>query len=278
MLQTYPGFDAKIWSITAPPYKQRDLAIAIAKMLEADSASQKADGYQYDVVNLTRQLLGNQSATIRLRMKTAFHDKNIAAFRRESAKFLELIRHLDTLLGTRHEFLRAWIADARKWVNSAERAFYERNARQIITTWHRPGASLTDYSNRQWNGLVKTYYMARWAEFLKRAEESLAQNKPLDQGADDRWRIKFKATGSMLPAKTSPRSPMAIPLRRPNVFLRCIAGKLFSRPNHLPSLANGRPTTFPFPTTLFGRFRTRSRRPAVTPSHSGGNPAKVPLW
>lgn len=162
-------------------------------MFKADPACKKADGYQYDLVNLTRQAIGNQSFIVHGRMMRAIQAKNLAAFRKESALFLEMGRDVDTLMGTRHEFLLgAWIADARKWgTDSAEQAFYEHNARQILSTWKEPGSTLTDYASRQWNGMMRNYYLPRWEEYIKRQDDALTQNKPFDANAYKTWRIKF---------------------------------------------------------------------------------------
>lgn len=195
-LQAHPrlGKGMDRWADSFIPYKQKDLISAVEQLFKADPACRRSDGYQFDVVNLTRQALGNHSSVLRDRMLDAFKAKDLAAFRRESAQFLELGRDLDTLLGTRHEFLLGtWIANARRWDNNpAEQALYERNARQILTTWHRPGSRLTDYANRQWNGMMKTYYLPRWETFIRLMDESLVQNKPLDQAAFDGWCVQFE--------------------------------------------------------------------------------------
>ena len=199
MLQCKPG-EGTGWTDPTIPYKNPDLVAALEQMLKADPACRKADGYQFDLVNLTRQAIGNQSTIVHVRMMKAVQDKNLAAFRKESALFLEMGRDIDTLMATRHELLLgAWIADARKWgLSSTEQAFYEHNARQILSTWREPGnehngGTLTDYASRQWNGMMKSYYMPRWEEYIKRQDESLVQSKPFNQSAYAQWRIKFEA-------------------------------------------------------------------------------------
>ena len=127
-------------------------------------------------------------------MKRAADAGDLARFRREAALFLAMGRDLDALLGTRHEFLLGrWIAAARAWAAApAEAAYYERNARQLITTWHQPGCALTDYANRQWNGLLATYYLRRWEEYIRRREAALVENKPFDFNAYNKWRVEFE--------------------------------------------------------------------------------------
>ena len=128
------------------------------------------------------------------RMMVAAESKDLTAFRRESALFLAIGHDIDTLLATRHEFLLGrWLADARSWgATAAEKAYYEFDARQIITTWHKAGTCLDDYANRQWNGLMGSYYLGRWAEYVKRMDAALATGVPLDKPAYTAWRIAFE--------------------------------------------------------------------------------------
>jgi alpha-N-acetylglucosaminidase len=195
VLQAVPHLNDKGgWTNPSFPYKQAALVAAIDELLKAEPASQQADGYQFDLVNLTRQALGNHAATVHARMMRAVEIKDLPAFRREAALFLELGRDLDTLLGSRHEFLLGrWLADARAWAATpAEQAYYEYNARQIITTWHKTGGGLNDYANRQWNGLMASYYLGRWSEFIKRLDAALAEGKPMDSAAYTQWRYRFE--------------------------------------------------------------------------------------
>lgn len=182
------------WPNPGIPYANVDLVSVLDRLFEADPASARADGYRFDVVNLCRQALGNHSRTIHRRLFAAIKAGDLAAFRRESARLLELMRDADTLLGTRREFLLgSWIADARSWgVTPAEKDCYERNAREILTTWHKPGGSLTDYANRQWNGLIASYYIPRWEEFFRRMDAALADGKPFDNAGYREWAVRFE--------------------------------------------------------------------------------------
>ncbi len=194
ILQSIPHYQAgQARAKSSLPLKQKFLTAALETMLKADKKCRKADGYLFDVVNLTRQALGNVMPRIHSRMMCAAADKDLQAFRRESARFLELGRDIDELLGTRSEFLLGrWIADARVWgTTPEEQKYYECNARQIITTWHKSAGGLTEYAARQWNGLIRTYYLAHWEEFIKRVDASLAGNKPYEQSAYLQWRVKF---------------------------------------------------------------------------------------
>jgi len=182
------------WSDHSYPYQQKNLVAAIYQMDRADPACRLADGYRFDMVNLTRQALSNQASIVNARMMVAAESKDITAFRRESALFLAIGHDIDTLLATRHEFLLGrWLADARSWgTTAAEQAYYEFDARQIITTWQKAGTCLDDYANRQWNGLMGSYYLERWTEYIKRMDAALTTGVPLDKAAYTAWRIAFE--------------------------------------------------------------------------------------
>lgn len=163
-------------------YDNRYLVQALAIMFKADKLSQQSDAYKFDIVNLTRQALGNYGTVLHRNMVNAYNLKSIEEFRTYSARFIQLGMEIDALLGTRHEFLLGkWLDDARRWGNTfEEEAYYGRNARELITTWHVAGGGLNDYSNRQWNGLMRSYYMPRWEMFIQQMDQSLVQGKPMD--------------------------------------------------------------------------------------------------
>jgi len=192
VFQVSPVMDLNksFWS-TSPkiPYKNRELVLALNRMFEASEISRQTDSYRFDVVNLTRQALGNYGMVLHRNMILAYEQKNLQGFRNYSSQFIRLGFELDSLLGTRHEFLLGkWLNDAKcKGTTPAEQKYFERDAREIITTWHKAGGGLTDYSNRQWNGLISSYYIPRWIEFITKLEESIATGKPFDEKAFASW-------------------------------------------------------------------------------------------
>jgi alpha-N-acetylglucosaminidase len=176
------------------PYKNEQLVQALNRMFQASELSKQSDAYRFDVVNLTRQALGNYGMVLYHKMMDAYEKKEEPEFQLSSAKFLQLGVEIDSLLATRHEFLLGrWLADAGQWgENQDEKLYYERDAREIVTTWHKAGGGLDDYSNRQWNGLIRSYYMPRWKEFIDRLNDSLLKKKPIDEKAFAGWCNDFE--------------------------------------------------------------------------------------
>ena len=179
------------------PYRNADLVRAWQLFLRAGTAARKSSACQRDLVDTTRQALGNLGLTLRDEMAAAYDRKDAAAFKKAGDKFMTLGCDIDEFLGTRTEFmLGPWIDDARSWAaNPGERAYYETDARSIITIW---GGSLTDYAGRQWNGLMRDYYLPRWQGLIDATLAELKGGKPVDrQALEQQWRehdLKFATT------------------------------------------------------------------------------------
>jgi alpha-N-acetylglucosaminidase len=94
---------------------------------------------------------------------------------------------MDRLLATRTDFLLGrWLESAKAWGQTpAEKALYEQNARDLITLWGDKNSPLHDYSNRQWSGLLRSFYKPRWQQFFDKAQASLKTGQPIDLTAFD---------------------------------------------------------------------------------------------
>ena len=169
-------------------YNNRDLIHAWELLLQAGPVARKSSAYQRDLVDVTRQALSNLGLTLQQRMAEAYDRKDAAAFKAAASQFMVLGGDLDKFLGTRTEFmLGPWIGDARSWgVDESEQAYFEKDARAIITVW---GADLTDYAGRQWNGLMRDYYLPRWQLLINATQAELNGGKPVDRPALQKlWR------------------------------------------------------------------------------------------
>ncbi len=152
-------------------YNPDDLWDAWVKLDAAVPELGGKDTYRFDLVDLARQCLVDLSVSLQHDISVAYNEADSAALKAASQRFLDLADDLDTLLGTRREFLLgAWLEDAKQWAtNDCERRQYERNARLLVTVWgpaDRNAAMLFDYSNRQWSGLIRGFYRPRWQKFL----------------------------------------------------------------------------------------------------------------
>ncbi|QJD96667.1 alpha-N-acetylglucosaminidase [Mucilaginibacter robiniae] len=208
-----PTFDtATIWTKTHLNYPRRELLPAWDEMIKAIPTCQKSDGFNYDLVDVTRQILANYAAPLQRKWVQAYQDKNQANFKQYSNEYLQLITDMDRLLATRRDFLLGtWIADARSCGSTtAEKALYERNARNLITLWGNKNSPLHEYSCRQWSGLLNDFYKVRWQKFFDLTAKSMAQNEAVDVRVFDKtiseWEWEWVNTNKPYPVHTTGNS------------------------------------------------------------------------
>jgi alpha-N-acetylglucosaminidase len=171
-------------------YDNRDLFRVWGLLLKAAPDARNISSYERDLTDVTRQCLGNLGMVLYKKMVSAYGKKDAKAFKKAAENFMALGRDIDMMLATRSEFmLDKWIEDATSWATSEnEKAYYEKNARTIITTWGGNG-ELLDYANRQWSGLMQDYYLPRWQIFIDAILEELNGGKVADRKVlEKRWR------------------------------------------------------------------------------------------
>ena len=149
-------------------YDQRELRDAIEKLLSAASDCEKERAYRFDIVDFTRQFMVNAAQIPYHEMVTAFQTKNRPAFDKAASEFLGMLNNQDRLLACDEHFMVGkWLDDARRIAPTpAQKIQNEQNARWLITTWTQEKSMLGDYAWREWNGLLKRYYGARWEFFI----------------------------------------------------------------------------------------------------------------
>jgi len=181
-----PTFDSTtVWTRTKLNYRPKDFLPAWDYFIAAAGKHRNSDGFQYDLVDITRQVLANYANTVHARLVMAYQEKNETAYKKYSDEFLQIITDLDSLLGTRKDFLLGqWISDARSFGNTpSEKALYERNARDLITLWGDANSPLHEYSCRQWSGLMDDFYKRRWQMFFEMTSDSLHNGKSFNSDA-----------------------------------------------------------------------------------------------
>lgn len=191
LLCAVPDLEADRVSAGGPrslPYPAEALEVAWRDLLAARGDLGAADTFQYDLVNLTRQVISNRARTLLPLLRTAFKMGEAKRFTALSHSFLDLFELLEPVLASRPEFLLGrWLAAARGLGDTAEeRAALEFDARTILTTWGdsaRTSAILRDYANREWAGLISGYYRPRWERYLASLATALAEGgspEPVD--------------------------------------------------------------------------------------------------
>lgn len=170
------------WTYTEIFYRPGDLLPAWEHLLAAAPELQQSDGFQYDLVDVTRQVLANYATIVQQQFAKDHQRNDLDAFNTHSRRFLELIDDLDRLLATRKDFLLGrWLTTARnRGATPAEKDLYEKNARDLITLWGDKDCVLHEYAVKQWSGLLTGFYKKRWEQFFRHVTTAMEQHRPPD--------------------------------------------------------------------------------------------------
>ncbi|HMG67131.1 MAG TPA: alpha-N-acetylglucosaminidase [Chitinophagaceae bacterium] len=162
-------------------YENRELLKAWDLLNQAKEKT--TDVYEFDLVNTGRQVLGNYFKNVRDEFTDAYEKKDTTLLIKKGGEMISLMNDMDTLLGSnKNSLVGKWIADAMAMgVNTAEKKYYEQDAKKIITVWGQEGRQLVDYGNRSWAGLMKSYYGERWKMFVGEIITHVKNDKPFDE-------------------------------------------------------------------------------------------------
>lgn len=165
-------------------YNPAELEKALPLFLSVSDEFKDNDGYQYDLCDLVRQIMSNRFYSGQTNFKKAYENKNLDEAERIAHEQLELLYNLDEFLSHRSEMcLSKWINDSHRLAtDDEEKKYFDYNARTLITLWGDVTGDtvfLSDYSWREWSGLIKEYYAVRWEMFYNEAVSCLKSNKPL---------------------------------------------------------------------------------------------------
>ena len=139
-------------------------------LLSASASLQSVDTYRNDLVEITRQVLGDYSFIVWQEMSTAFNKSDVTKFEASAKKLVELFADLDTMLASQPSYLLGqWVARAEHWgIDAAETQQMRRGALLQVTTWGPATEQngLHEYAFKLWAGLVGDYYAGRWQLFI----------------------------------------------------------------------------------------------------------------
>jgi alpha-N-acetylglucosaminidase len=170
---------ASNWSPEAMRYNADAFAKALPELLQVAPALRGSETYQYDLVDIARQTLANESRVLLPQIKAAYDSRNRARFDALTQRWLQLMDLQDELLSTNRFFLvGTWLDQVPPWASTPdELARLNIDARSILTTWGDRKASedagLHDYGNKDWAGLTRDYYRLRWTTYFRALDTAL---------------------------------------------------------------------------------------------------------
>lgn len=175
-------------------YSPELLQNALALLLRCNDKVKKSETYQYDITDITRQILANYGQELYKAIIDAYKQHNITDYQLKSKQFIDLLDDQEKILSTRKEFLLGnWIESAKNCApTKADRDLFEFNAKALISVWGNKGVSedLHEYANREWAGMIGSLYKPRWQSFFSVLEQRLKGNPlPLPDyyAIEDRW-------------------------------------------------------------------------------------------
>lgn len=176
------------WGNAVISYDKNELIRALNLLLTDYEILKDSEGYKYDLITLMQQVLSNTAQDVHLKMAEAFNNKDIALFKDNAEQFLNIADLMDEVLsGSEYYLLGRWVEQAKTLAQNADdftKKIYELNSKSLITTWGSYNqceiGGLRDYSNRQWSGLIKDFYMVRWARWINDRINEL-EGKPFEE-------------------------------------------------------------------------------------------------
>jgi alpha-N-acetylglucosaminidase len=175
-------------SKTEPYYDGQAVRQAARLMLSVAEQFRGNGNFEYDLVDVVRQAVADRGREL--------------LYAHESEAFMNALLAQDRLLGSRSEWMvGAWIGDALRLAEAVApgdttvRALFERNARLQLTTWGdracADGGKLHDYAYKEWNGLLRDFYLPRWQAFFAAEASTPGSGAALDWYAlEEPWTLR----------------------------------------------------------------------------------------
>lgn len=186
---------ACVWSPQEARYDLSGFMSAIAFLLQVSPSLRGNSAYRYDVVDVARQTLANQSRVLLPKIDAAYQSRDLPAFQRLTRLWLDRMTTLNRIVEGEPAFLLGpWIAAAKAAAHSpVEQRQLEFDACSLLVEWGPEiarDAGLHDYANREWNGLLE-FYRERWSSYFSALQEALKNNQPAKEidwfAFDQKW-------------------------------------------------------------------------------------------
>jgi alpha-N-acetylglucosaminidase len=190
-------------------YDVREVRAAWEALLSAAAAAPQlatsSSAFVYDLLDVSRELMSKIAGRFWADAADTYRAGDMQGLQASSRSLLMLLEDLDQLLGAHKAFLLAPnLQRARNYSSlgaegqppapdrqQALAEMYERNLRTQLTIWGTSAAhgdsEVSDYANKEWSGLISTFYLPRWRAWLGRLQQDLQQQRPYDPVA---WRLE----------------------------------------------------------------------------------------
>ena len=167
---------ASNWSPEALRYDAQLFRSALPELV---AAAPTVKNFTYDLVDVARQTLANESRLLLPRIRAAFERQDSQRFEQLTDRWLHLMDLQDQLLRSHPQFMLGnWLNFVPPWASTPDELIrLQWDARSLLTTWGdrhaSEEASLHDYGNKDWSGLTADYYKARWQAYFESLKQQL---------------------------------------------------------------------------------------------------------
>ena len=149
------------------------------ELLAAAPSITQGAAYQFDLTDVTRQVIVNRARVLLPLIRRAYESSNAGELATLTGRWLQLMDLADQVEGTNAAFMLGPHLDTARAnaSTSVESAQLVRNAVNLITNWGTEAGfnnGLRDYAHRDWNCLTSTYYKPRWTMFFDSLKRQLA--------------------------------------------------------------------------------------------------------
>jgi len=175
------------WGSIKKDYDTVLFAQGVQTFFSAYDQMEQSETYLIDLIDLTRQALANKGENVYHQLTEAFKRRDSVQFKQHAHTFISLMSVADSLLSlSSHDRLSTWLDQAHALAKTAdEKDIYRRNARAQISIWgplNNPQTDLHDYANKEWSGMLRTFYIPRWQLFFDKALHELRgkRSAPVD--------------------------------------------------------------------------------------------------
>ncbi|CAL5229140.1 g12413 [Coccomyxa viridis] len=185
-------FEIGLWGLRPQLWYNPDQVVeAWGLLLQSAPHLGTVQPFLYDLVDVGRQVLSKLATAMWNATAEEYTARAAARMQAEAQRLLELLDDLEELLATHSGFLLGpRLAEARAAGHTSEESgLYEWNLRTQLSVWGtspKGGSEVEDYANREWAGLISSYYKPRWQAWLNRLREDLEDGRMYDA---EEWRM-----------------------------------------------------------------------------------------
>lgn len=179
---------AATWSPGAIRYDAAEFEKALPQLLAAGPKVPQQQAFDYDLTDVTRQVIDNRARVLLPQIAKAYQAKDRARFETLTSDWESMTTLLDQVAGTNTGFmLGTYLEHAKAAATTPDEATaLQQDLQSLITVWGTKSgfqSGLADYANRDWQGLISTYYAPRWKMYFDSLDEALRTGttpKPID--------------------------------------------------------------------------------------------------